>query len=244
MASHEYQMTVFSPEGKLHQVEYAFKAIKSSGLTSIALRGKNCVVAVTEKRVGDRMIDPATVTNLHMITPQLGCLVTGRETDGRSWVARLRQEAFDYLQENGSPITVDVLSIRGADLAQLYTQKSTMRAYACELIIFSVESEFGPQLYKLDPAGHCMGYHAVTSGVKEQDAINHLEKEWASRKGFLNLSDDDAIRLAIDTLQKTIGQDFKPSDIEVGFVNGVNRTFKKLSTQEIDAHLQVIQRFD
>lgn len=244
MVSHEYQITVFSPEGKLHQVEYAFKAIRSSGLTSIALRGKNCVVAVTEKRVGDRMIDPATVTNLHMIIPQIGCLVTGRETDGRSWVSRLRQEAFDFQQENGSPITVDVLAMRGADLAQLYTQKSTMRAYACELILFSVEPEFGPQLFKIDPAGHYMGYHSVTAGVKEQDAINHLEKEWNGRKGFQGLSDDDTIRLAIDTLQKTIGQDFKPTDIEVGFVNGVQRTFRKLGAEEVEAHLQVIQRFD
>ena len=143
MASHEYQMTIFSPEGKLHQVEYAFKAIKSSGLTSIAIRGKNCVVAITEKRIGDRMVDPDTVTNLHMITPQIGCLVTGRETDGRSWVSRLRQEAFEYLQDNGVVIPVDVLAMRGADLAQLYTQKSTMRAYAAELMLFSVEPDCG-----------------------------------------------------------------------------------------------------
>ena len=237
-------MTIFSPEGKLHQVEYAFKAIKSSGLTSIAIKGKNCVVAVTEKRIADRMIDPATVTNLHMVTPQIGCLVTGRETDGRSWVTRLRQEAFDYLQDNGSQITVDILSIRGADLAQLYTQKSTMRAYACELMLFSVEQENGPQLYKLDPAGHYFGYHATTSGVKEQDAINYLEKDWASKKGFNGLSDDEVVRLAIDTLQKTIGQDFKPSDIEVGIVENGKKTFKKLNVTEIEAHLQVIQRFD
>lgn len=244
MGSHEYQMTIFSPEGKLHQVEYAFKAIKTSGLTSIAIKGKNCVVAVTEKRIGDRMIDPSTVTNLHMITPQIGCLITGRETDGRSWVSRLRQEAFDYLEKNGHTIPANVLSIRGADLAQLYTQKSTMRAYACELMLFSVENEVGPQLYKLDPAGHYFGYHACTSGVKEQDANNHLEKEWASKKSYSNMSNDEVIRLAIDTLQKTIGQDYKSTDVEVGYVDSESKTFKKLSVAEIEAHLLVIQRFD
>ena len=190
------------------------------------------------------MIDPSTVTNLHMITPQIGCLVTGRETDGRSWVSRLRQEAFDYLKENGHSIPVDVLAMRGADLAQLYTQKSTMRAYACELMLFSVDQDTGPQLYKLDPAGHYLGYHATTSGVKEHDAINYLEKDWEHKKGFLNLSDDDVVRLAIDTLQKTIGQDFKPTDFEVGLVDSKTRTFKKLSVAEIEAHLQILQRFD
>jgi len=244
MASHEYQMTIFSPEGKLHQVEYAFKAIKSSGLTSVAIRGKNCVVGITEKRIGDRMVDPDTVTNLHMITPQIGCLVTGRETDGRSWVSRLRQEAFEYLQDNGIVIPVDVLAMRGADLAQLYTQKSTMRAYACELMLFSVESDVGPQLFKLDPAGHYFGYHATSSGVKEQDSVNHLEKEWNAKKGFLSLSNDEIVRLAIDVLQKTIGQDFKPTDFEVGYVDAKDYTFKKLTIPEIESHLQILQRFD
>ena len=244
MASHEYQMTVFSPEGKLHQIEYAFKAIKSSGLTSIAIRGAECVVAVTEKRVADRMMDPSTITNLHMIIPSIGCLVTGRETDGRSWINRMRQEAFEYLQDNGVHVTSDVLAMRGADLAQLYTQKSSMRAYACEMMLFSYDNLYGPLLYKLDPAGHYLGYHAVTSGVKEQDAIGHLEKEWKNKGSFSRLNNDDTIRLAIECLQKTIGQDFKPTDIEVGYVDKTSKTFKKLTVAEIDAHLQVIQRFD
>lgn len=78
MASHEYQITIFSPEGKLHQIEYAFKAIKQSNLTSLGIRGRNCVVVCTEKKVTDRMIDPDTVTNIYRITPHVGVMMTGR----------------------------------------------------------------------------------------------------------------------------------------------------------------------
>lgn len=58
MNKHDLQITVFSPEGKLHQIgtqtmtpEYSFKAIRTSNLTSVGCKGKDSVVLVTEKRI-------------------------------------------------------------------------------------------------------------------------------------------------------------------------------------------------
>lgn len=243
MASHEYQITIFSPEGKLHQVEYAFKAIKTCNLTSLAIRGKNSVVVCIEKKVDDRLIDPSSVTNILRITPQIGVMITGRESDGRSWVTRLKQEAFEYLQENGNQISVDVLTVRAANIAQLYTQKSSMRAYACELTFFGVDGEKGPMLFKVDPSGHFLGYFGCSSGVKEQEGGNCLEKEFKERKGFGELGIEENVRLGIECLQNTLGRDFKKNDVEVGVV-GQDGEFKRLTEEEIEAHLLIIQKFD
>lgn len=100
---------------------------------------------------------------------------------------------------------VDVLAQRVADIAQLYTQKAFMRPYAVETMFGGIDEEHGPMLYKIDPAGHYYGYRACASGVKEQEAINYLEKQFRITPGLENMmTQNETINLAISTLQNVV----------------------------------------
>lgn len=77
-SSYDRYLTVFSPEGRLYQVEYAFKAISGSGHTSLAVRGEDSSVVITQKKVPDKLLDPDSISHIFNITPSIGCVMTGR----------------------------------------------------------------------------------------------------------------------------------------------------------------------
>ena len=147
-------------------------------------------------------------------------------------------QAAEYKFVNGYRIPVHVLVQKHAETCQLSTQRVGMRTLCVVITIVGIDEEKGPQVFKIDPAGFCMGYKAIAAGAKEQEAINHLEKVYKKKKDGWELN--EAIQTAIGTLQSVIGSDFKSSELEVGVATVDRSHFVKLSTEDIDFHLNAI----
>lgn len=126
-----------------------------------------------------------------------------------------------------------------------------MRPLGVAQTLISVDSEFGPQLYKCDPAGYYVGYKATASGPKQQEALNHLEKK-LKNKEFAEGSWDEVVELGITTLSTVLSVDFKKNELEVGVVGapprgkkaGSDPSFRTLTEDEIDERLQAISEKD
>jgi 20S proteasome subunit alpha 1 len=133
----------------------------------------------------------------------------------------------------------------------LTREQAYMRPLGVATTLVSVDDEFGPQLYKCDPAGYYVGYKATASGPKQQEALNHLEKK-LKNKDCAPGSWDEVVELGISTLSTVLSVDFKKGELEIGIVGGpkadgsegTETEFRLLSEDEVEERLQAIAERD
>lgn len=236
-AGFDRHITIFSPDGKLHQMEYAFNAVKTTKLTALAVRGADSVVMVTQKKVPDKLVDPTSMTSMYKITPNIGCMVVGLSPDARAQVQRARYTAAEFKYKNGYEIPVHYLSQKMANNAQLYTQHAFMRASGTVAIFCAIDEEKGAQLFRVDPAGHFNGHRGCAAGPKEQEACNILQTKLKANSS-MNLN--ETLQCAILSLQTVIGSDLRPTDLEVAVVSTHSRRFRVFTEEDIDEALTAI----
>ncbi|PSG99068.1 MAG: proteasome subunit alpha [Nanohaloarchaea archaeon SW_7_43_1] len=222
-AQYDRGITIFSPDGRLFQVEYAKEAVKK-GATALGLTYENGVVlAATRSNNQLKVRNPEKVFK---VEDHLGIVNSGLVADGRTLVDETRNEAQTYLMTYDEEIPPPVLAKFIADRCQQFTQYGGVRPYGVSTITGGIKDGH-PKVYQTDPSGTLNQWNAVAIGKGGPETQEHLEEEWSE-----DISEEDAVELAVDSLREG-EEDIGVENIELAIV-GEEDKYHRVEPEELE----------
>jgi proteasome alpha subunit len=191
-AGYDRASTLFSPDGRLYQVEYAIETVRR-GTLAIGIKSKDSVVLAAEEKA--RKLQVSNITQkIFQIDDHIGVAAAGYIPDARTQVDQARFFAQSNRLIYDEPVDVERVAKNLADMAHQFTQYAGVRPYGVALILAGVDKN-GASLYQTDPSGTYIGYDAVAIGDGSDQVNEFLEKNYHAE-----ISMDEASILALDSI--------------------------------------------
>ena len=223
-------ITVFSPDGRLFQVEYAREAVKK-GSTTIGLKYKGGVALIVDKRSMSKLLEPKSTEKIHDIDDYIGCATSGLVADARVLVDEARKQAQIHRVNYGENISVEMLVKKVCDYKQQFTQYGGARPFGTALLVAGTD-DLGVHLFETDPSGALVAYKATGIGSGRPAVMDLFEKEYKE-----DMSYNAAIKLGLKALEAAIEEKPNAETVEIG-VADVGKKFRRLSEAEIESFLK------
>lgn len=228
--AYDRAITVFSPDGRLFQVEYARVAV-TRGNTTAGLKFKNGIVLMADKKIGSRLVETSSIEKIFQIDEHVGCATSGLVADARVLVdyARLVSQInkVTYAERMG----IDLLVKRICDFKQNYTQYGGVRPFGTALLVGGVD-DAGIHLYETDPSGALVSYKAGSIGAGRNTVMEMFEEKFQD-----GMAQDDAVGLGLEALQKASEEKLDAKAIEVGLVVE-GQKFRRFAEEEIVGYMR------
>lgn len=174
-SGNDTDVSIFSSEGHVYQVEYAGKAVENSG-TCIGICCQDGVVLCAEKIFSSKMVDmKESARRCHAVDYHAGVCIAGYLPDGRALVSQARDEAKNMRDMFSVPITGSVLARRVGDFMHVYTIQGGARPFGASAVLAAFGDD-GPTLHIADPSGAVVGYYACALGKGKTVAKSQLEE--------------------------------------------------------------------
>ena len=222
--------TIFSPDGRLFQVEYAREAVKR-GTTTVGLKYRDGVVLIVDKRISSSLIEPDSIEKIFQIDEHIACATSGLVADGRTLVDRARIDAQINRITYNEKIQVKTLVRQICDFKQINTQYGGVRPFGTSLLIAGIDDK-GNWLFSTDPSGAYVEYKAGSEGHGRNEAMKYFEKNYKD-----NMSMEDAIAMGIKAINEGTEKELKPESIEIAVIT-TERKFQKLSGDESKIYVE------
>ena len=231
-SNYDRAATMFSPDGRLYQVEYASKIV-AQGTMGVACKYNEGIVFGAYKKITSKLLIPDSIEKIFAIDDHIMAVSAGLVGDARRMVGIARQKAQENRVYYEEQIHVETLAKEVSNVMQVFTQYGGMRPFGISMIIGGIDST-GKRLFETEPSGALAEYHAIAIGKNRDKAMDLFEKEWKE-----NFSKDAAIKMILKALEQGLDEKEKldASKLQFMFIDNKDRKFSSISVDEVKGFL-------
>ena len=237
MASRGYDMTptMYSPDGRIYQVEYAIETVKRGTLAVGICTKEGIILAVEEK---PRTLQTANVTQkIFRVDQHIGIAAAGYIPDARVQVDNARFFSQGNKMTYDESVEVATVAKHLADQSHQFTQYSGVRPNGVALIIAGVDQK-GESIYVTDPSGTYVQYAAIAIGAGSDDVNEFLEKHYNA-----DMSLDEAASLAVAAINLKDDQKDEIKNVKMAKITSETKLFEKVSETDLQNYSQNVSKF-
>jgi proteasome alpha subunit len=228
--AYDRAITIFSPEGRLYQVEYALELVKR-GAPIVGVSSSEGVVLSANETPENRLENPEYFRKIFQLDEHVGAAIAGLSSDARVLISQSRIFCQSNRLLYDEPVDIEVLTRRIGDQAQVYTQHAGVRPFGVSMIVVGVDN-VGPRVFTVDPSGSYRGYKATAVGRKSDEANKLLEENY---KDEITLN--DATKLAVNAIKTASDGDITAEIVKIALVPVKTKVFKRLSIEEVKEYI-------
>jgi len=227
-------ITVFSPDGRLYQVEYAIETVRR-GTVAVGIRCADGVVIAVEERTRKLQVSNAP-QKIFQIDDHVGVAAAGYIPDARSQVDNARFFSQSNRIIYDEPVSVETIAKHLADQSQQYTQYGGVRPFGVALILGGITGR-KPQIFLTDPSGTYISYDAVAIGAGSDRVTQFLEKHYSE-----NISVDDASALSVAGIHIASEDKAGTEHIRMAHIKSSDSTYRDVTADEVAAYAEAAKK--
>jgi proteasome alpha subunit len=230
-AGYDRAITVFSPDGRLYQVEYAIETVRR-GTLAIGVKGRDGVILAVEEK--GRKLQISNVTQkIFQVDDHIGVAAAGYIPDARTQVDHARFFAQSNRLIYDEPVDVEGVAKNIADMAQQFTQYAGVRPFGVALILAGVDKN-GANLFLTDPSGTYIGYDAVAIGAGSDQVTEFLERSYKPEIAL-----DEAAALAVESIYLVSEEKTGTRHVKMAIIDMKTKMMRKVDDDEIDRYASI-----
>jgi len=233
MSKYDKALTVFSPNGHLFQVDYAYEAVKR-GTCTIGIKGKNNLVLVVEHKATPKLQDTRTIHKIYQIDENITMACSGLTADARVLANKARFECQSYRYNFEEKPSVTYMAKHLAKIKQSFTQKGGVRPYGISSLIIGYDQSSEPLLYMTEPSGSYSMWKACVIGKNSKTVQEFLEKNYKDGLGL-----EECLKMGVNAMMEVI--EGASRNIEVGYMKPDGK-FITLTDEQIVTMITLIEK--